>query len=188
MKVIFLDRDGVINKDPSGWTDHSYVTRWEDFLFLPGAKDAVKKLSKAGYEIIVISNQAGVNKGYFTMDDLKDVNERMLKELFLHGGKVRSVHYCPHRKDEGCGCRKPNTGLFKEATRDMDINFNSAFFIGDGSMDIEAGKRMGCKTILLLSGKSKLEDAKDWKVKPDFIKRDLSEAVEWVLKTGDKDV
>lgn len=182
MKVIFIDRDGVVNKDPGGWTEYNYVTRWEDFHFLPGAKEAIKKLTDAGYEIIIISNQAGINRGFFTVDDLKNINDNMLKEISSSGGRIRSVHYCPHKKEEGCNCRKPNIGLFNEATKGMDISFSDTFFIGDGSMDVEAGDRIGCKTVLLLSGKSKLEDVEKWRYKPDFIKKDLSEAVDWILK------
>ncbi len=181
MKVIFLDRDGVINKDPGGWTEHSYVTRWSDFHFLPGAKDAVRKLTEAGYEIIIVSNQAGIDRGYFSMDTLKEITDNMLREIFSHGGKINSVHYCPHKPEEECGCRKPATGLFKKAAEKIGINFKECFFIGDGSTDIAAGKKIGCRTILLLSGKSNLEDVKDWEHKPDFIKKDLLEAVNWIL-------
>ncbi|MDB4349441.1 HAD family hydrolase [Omnitrophica bacterium] len=181
MKIIFIDRDGVINKDPGGWTEHSYVTSWKDFHFLPGAKESLKKLTEAGYEIIIISNQAGVNRGYFTQNDLRDINENMLKEIYSSGGRVHSTYYCPHTKDEGCDCRKPKTGLFKKATEDLDVDFKGTFFIGDGSMDVEAGKRIGCRTILLLSGKSKLEDVEGWICKPDYIKKDLLEAVDWIL-------
>ncbi|MBL7068766.1 MAG: D-glycero-beta-D-manno-heptose 1,7-bisphosphate 7-phosphatase [Candidatus Omnitrophica bacterium] len=186
MKIIFLDRDGVINKDPAGWTEHSYVTRLEDFIFLPGSREAIKRLTEAGYEIVIISNQAGINRGFFTKDDLKKINDNMLKNIESSGGKIRSAHYCPHTKEERCACRKPNTGLFKEATKNLDIDFNGAFFIGDGSMDIEAGESLGCKTILVLSGKSGLLDVKEWKTKPDFIKKDLAEAVEWMLNKSAK--
>jgi len=182
-KVLFIDRDGVINKDPGGWTKHNYVTRWEEFIFLDSAEEALKKLTEAGYEIIVISNQAGVNRGLFSADDLKDINEKMLKRISSSGGRIRSVHYCLHAPEERCGCRKPNTGLFKEAAKGNAVDFKKTFFIGDGSMDIEAGKKVGCKTILLLCGKTNPEDVERWKHKPDFIKKDLLDAVNWILKT-----
>ncbi|MFH1752752.1 MAG: HAD family hydrolase [Candidatus Omnitrophota bacterium] len=182
MKVIFIDRDGVINKDPGGWTKHSYVTNWEDFHFLPGSKNALKRLTQAGYDIMIISNQAGVNKGYFTPGELNKINDNMLKSIASAGGKVHSVHYCPHRSDESCGCRKPDTGLFKKAVKDLDIDFKRTFFIGDGATDIEAGNKIGCKTIMVLSGKSKEEDVDKWRYKPDYIKKDLSDAVEWLLE------
>lgn len=181
MKVIFIDRDGVINKDPGGWTEHNYVTRWEEFRFIPGAKEALSRLTDAGYDIVVISNQAGINKGYFTMDDLNRINKNMLASISSAGGRIHSLHYCPHRQEENCGCRKPDTGLFREAARGLCVDFKNTFFIGDGSMDIEAGKKVGCKTILLLCGKSRKEDVKDWEYKPDYIKKDLLEAVNWII-------
>ncbi len=181
MKPIFLDRDGVINKDPGGWTKHSYVTNWQEFNFIPGSKEAIRDLTDSGYEIMILSNQAGINRGFFTKDDLNDINARMLKEINATGGRIRSTHYCPHKSDERCGCRKPQIGLFNQAAKDLKIDFAKTFFIGDGSTDIEAGKGIGCKTILLLSGKSKLEDVKKWAVKPDYIKKDLRDAVDWIL-------
>jgi histidinol-phosphate phosphatase family protein len=182
MKVIFIDRDGVINKDPGGWTKYGYVTSWDEFHFLPGSKNALKRLAHAGYEVIIISNQQGVNKGYFSPDDLNKVTQNMLKSIESAGGKIRSIHYCPHRKEEVCGCRKPDTGLFRKATEGMDIDFSQTFFIGDGRTDVEAGRNLGCKTIMVLSGKAKEEDVDKWKHKPDYIKKDLSEAVEWILE------
>lgn len=181
MKHIFLDRDGVINKDPGGWTEYSYVTNLKEFLFLPGSLDAIRGLTEAGYEIVIISNQAGINKGHYSMDNLNEITEFMLKEIKKSGGKIRSVHYCPHRTEENCACRKPRVGLFKKAASARDIDFEKTYFVGDGGMDVEAGKEVGCKTILVLSGKSKLEDVKRWKIKPDFIKKDLKEAVDWIL-------
>ncbi|MEE8359809.1 MAG: HAD family hydrolase [Candidatus Omnitrophota bacterium] len=187
MKVIFIDRDGVINKDPGGWTEYSYVIKWEDFHFLPGSKSALKRLTFAGYEIIIISNQQGVNKGCFTPDDLNKINQNMLKSIADAGGRIRSVHYCPHRKEEACGCRKPDTGLFEKAVKDFDVDFKETFFIGDGMTDIVAGKKLGCKTILVLSGKSKKTDIETWGAKPDYIKKDLSEAVGWILEEWRRD-
>lgn len=181
MKIIFIDRDGVINKDPGGWTKHNYVTRWKDFHFISGSKKAVRMLTDAGYEIMIISNQAGINRSFFTREQLKKINDNMLKEISGSGGKIRSVHYCPHAASEDCLCRKPKTGLFKKAAGDLDVDFKKTFFVGDGSMDVEAGKRAGCRTILVLSGKSKPEAVKGWDHKPDFIKKDLLEAVRWIL-------
>jgi len=181
MKFIFLDRDGVINKDPGGWTEKGYVTKWEDFYFLPGAIEAIKKLNQAGYEIIILSNQASVSRGYISMDELNVITDNMLKEITKNGGRIHSIFYCPHDKSEFCDCRKPKTGLFEIATKNIDIDFNQTYFIGDGVMDVEAGHEVGCRTILLLSGKTKLEAVDGWKHKPDFIKKDLAEAVDWLL-------
>jgi histidinol-phosphate phosphatase family protein len=182
-KAIFLDRDGVINKDP-GFGD--YIESWEEFEFMPGAIDAIKLLNKHGYEIFVISNQAGVAKGLFSQEALDEITRNMIREIDADGGKIRSISYCTHASDAGCDCRKPKTGLIKNATKGLDIDFKKTYFIGDSRLDVGAGKNMGCKTILLLTGKEDPDSVKNWKHKPDFIKKDLMEAVRWVLKEGRK--
>ena len=178
MKVIFLDRDGVINRDP-GFGD--YIKSWGEFEFLPGAIDAIKMLNENGYEIFVISNQAGVSKGLFSREALQELTENMLKEIEAQGGRIRDVRYCMHLPDEGCPCRKPKTGMIEDVTKGLDIDFERTYFIGDSRLDIGAGKNMKCRTILLLTGKEDIEDVKNWKVKPDFIKNGLMEAVRWLL-------
>ncbi len=178
MKLIFLDRDGVINKDP-GLGD--YVKSWEEFHFLPGAIEAIKRLNQAGYEIIIISNQGGIAKGLFSEEALKDITERMLEEIKRQGGRIRSIHYCIHKDEDGCDCRKPKTGLFKQAAEGLNIGFDKSYYIGDGRVDVEAGASVGCKTVLLQTGKTDIKDIKDWKIKPDYIKRDLKETVDWIL-------
>lgn len=183
MKAIFLDRDGVINRDP-GFGD--YIKSWEEFEFMPGAIDAIKLLNKHGYEIFVISNQAGVAKGLFSQKALDEITANMLKEIEAKGGKIRAISYCTHASDAGCDCRKPNTAQIKKATKGMDIDFRKTYFIGDSRLDVGAGKNAGCKTILLLTGKEDLEDSKAWRHKPDFIKNNLTEAVKWVLKDEQK--
>ena len=184
-KVIFLDRDGVINKDPGGWTEHNYVTGWEYFLFLPGSKEAIKKLTLAGYDVVVISNQAGVARGYYTAEKLAEINARMAEEIARSGGRIKSAYYCVHRPDENCGCRKPDTGLFKKAERELGVKARGNFFVGDTETDIEAGKKMGMKTVLVLSGKAKKEEAECWNIKPDYIFNGLNETVDFILSKGD---
>jgi D-glycero-D-manno-heptose 1,7-bisphosphate phosphatase len=175
MKIIFLDRDGVINRDPGFG---GYITSWKVFEFLPRSLEALKKLNQAGYEVFIISNQAGVAKGLYTLKDLDEINKNMLKEVEKAGGRIRSIHYCPHMDEDNCGCRKPKTGLFSLAAKDLGVNFADAFFVGDNRRDILAGKAIGCKTIFVLSGNTSLENLD---VKPDFIARDLFEAVEKIV-------
>ena len=114
-KVIFLDRDGVINWDPIG----DYIRRPEDFRFLPGVDEALKKLYDSGYEIVVISNQAGVGDGVFSEKDLNKVNDRFKEMAKEAGCPIEHIYYCMHGKEEGCGCRKPETGLFSMAEKDI---------------------------------------------------------------------
>ena len=179
MKLIFLDRDGVINEDPQ---KDLYVMKPEQLHFISGAIEAVKKLFDNGYNIHIISNQAGVSRGLFTAAALDKVTDSMVREIERAGGRLASVNYCPHKDEDGCDCRKPKTGLFRKAIGNKKIDFSKAYFIGDGKVDIEAGKAIGCKTILVLSGKSSRADVAGWSAKPDFIKNGLTEAVDFVLK------
>ena len=181
-KVIFLDRDGVINRDPEN-LKYQYVTKWKEFKFLPGAKRAIKKLTDAGYSIYIISNQAGISKRYFTMKALRTITRNMRKELAKRGGRIKDAFYCPHRIEDDCDCRKPKAGLFKKALRKGRIDFKDAFFIGDNIKDVQAGRAIGCRTLLVLSGKTKSRNSKGWAAKPDFVRRDLSDAVELVLRS-----
>jgi histidinol-phosphate phosphatase family protein len=183
MKAIFLDRDGVINKDP-GVGD--YIKSWDEFQFLPNVIEAIKLLTENKYEIFIISNQAGVAKGLYTKDDLEDINKKMLKEIGLKGGRINKIMYCPHLPDAGCSCRKPNIGMIKEATEGLNVDFKNSYFIGDSKLDIEAGKKAGCKTVLLLTGKEKFKEINAWQQRPDFIKQDLLEAVKWILEQDSK--
>jgi D-glycero-D-manno-heptose 1,7-bisphosphate phosphatase len=178
LRLIFLDRDGVINVDPGPGL---YVTRWGEFQFLPGAIDAIRKLTEEGYEIVIISNQAGVTKGLYTMEVLEEITRNMVREIEKLGGRIRSTHYCPHVDDDNCDCRKPRTGLLKTATQGLTVNFKDTFFIGDGITDIKAGKDIGAKTILVLSGKTSLKDRAQWDVEPDYIAQDLRDAVERIV-------
>jgi len=181
-RVIFLDRDGVINKDPEG-LKYPYVTKWKNFKFLPGVKRAIKKLTDAGYAIYIISNQAGISKGYFTMKDLKDVTEKMTQRIEASGGRIDAAFYCPHKNEDNCDCRKPKAGLFKKALKKHgSIDFKKTFFIGDNIRDVQAGRAIGCRTMLVLSGKITSRNTKGWQVKPDFIKRNLLDAVEFILR------
>jgi len=182
MKVIFIDRDGVINRDPGGWTPHSYVTRWEDFHFLSGSVEALKKLNAAGYKVVVISNQAGVGRGLYTKKKLDEISAKMSGEIEISGARLKKIYYCLHHPDDNCVCRKPKTGLFLQAEKELDVKARGCFYIGDSKGDVEAGSAMGMRTALVLSGKTSLEDARDWDIKPDYIFDNLLEAAEFVIK------
>ncbi|MDD5438896.1 MAG: HAD family hydrolase [Candidatus Omnitrophica bacterium] len=181
-KIIFLDRDGVINRDPGEFVPCSYVTSWKEFFFLPGSIESIQRLDQAGYGIIVISNQAGVSKGCYTEEQLNEINENMLSTLKQHGASILKAYYCIHQSKDNCGCRKPKTGLFERAEQELGIRSRGAFFIGDGKMDVEAGHAFGLKTILLLSGKTSKDDVQAWRIKPDLIRNDLQGAVDYVLR------
>jgi D-glycero-D-manno-heptose 1,7-bisphosphate phosphatase len=182
LDTIFIDRDGVINKDPAGWTEYSYVTEWKEFKFLPGVFQALKLLNKNGIKVIVISNQAGINKGYFTREDLDNVTSRMLDEINKNGGKIEEIYYCIHKKEDNCHCRKPKPGMLVSAIRKYNVDSRRTFFIGDSEVDVLAGKSLGIKTVFVRSGKTTVDEMRKWPVKPDYIFADLLETVQWVLQ------
>ena len=103
-KIIFLDRDGVINVEPG---KDLYVMNWKQFKFLPGSIDAIKKLNRAGYKLFIISNQGGVSKGLFSQKDLDDITKKMLSEIEKAGGRIDGIFYCTHKKEDDFNCRKP---------------------------------------------------------------------------------
>ena len=181
-KIIFIDRDGVINKDPGGWTKHSYVEKEEEFIFVPGSIDALKKLKANNYGMIIISNQGGISKGYYTKEALKQVTNLMKSELKKEGVEFKKIYYCIHQDSDNCDCKKPKTGMFKQAEKELGIKAKGRYFIGDGKMDVEAGNEMGLKAVLVLSGKTNVENIKDWEIKPDYIFDNLKEAVDFIIE------
>jgi len=178
MKVLFLDRDGVINRFPG---NGKYVTKIKEFQYVPGALDALRILTNEGYSIFVISNQAGVAKGVYSSKKLEHINRKMLRDVRAMGGRIKRTFYCMHFSHAGCECRKPRIGSIRKALEIMNQTIRSAqkaFFVGDTESDILAGHNAGCATIFVLSGREDLRHMKGWKIKPDFIARDLLEATD----------
>ncbi len=147
MTTIFLDRDGVINENRS-----DYVKSWQEFRFLTGSREAIAKLTRAGYRIIVCTNQAAVARGYIASDTVDDIHRRMIASIAEVGGMIEHVYYCPHGKDEQCACRKPRPGLLLRARDELGVDLNDALFIGDSMTDVRAGIAAGVRPILVLSG------------------------------------
>ena len=179
MKVVFLDRDGVINKYPG---DKAYVTSLKKFCFLPGAKKAIAKLTRAGFKIFIASNQAGVGRGIYAKRTLEAITAKMLLEIGKEGGKITKVYYCTHRKDEGCLCRKPKPGLLKKASKEFGFSLKNSYFIGDTIRDVITAKRAGCKSILVFSGKEKLKARNSWEAAPDFMFKNLKSAADFLTQ------
>ena len=177
-RAIFLDRDGVINKKaPEG----DYVKNWDEFQFLPGVKEAIRKLNEKGFLVIVVSNQRGIAKGVMTEDDLKEIHNRMKEELRKEGAVIDGIYYCPHDIEDHCGCRKPEPGMLLKAAREHDIDLGRSWMIGDSESDIKAGRRAGCKTILI--GSSPLNDTSEG-IEPDLMAKSLAEAVDKLPRKG----
>jgi D-glycero-D-manno-heptose 1,7-bisphosphate phosphatase len=144
--TVFLDRDGVLNRRPPV---AGYVRRPEDVEWLPGALDAVRRLTEAGVRLIVISNQAGVARGAMTDGDLAAVEDSMREDITAAGGRIDCFIYCPHGWDEGCECRKPRPGMLYQAQRQFDLDLTRTPFIGDDERDGQAADAAGCPFMLV---------------------------------------
>jgi D-glycero-D-manno-heptose 1,7-bisphosphate phosphatase len=146
-RAVFLDRDGTINEHREG-----YVTSWAQFRFLPNSLEALGKLDKTDYRIIIITNQSAVARGLMSQEDLESIHQRMLAQVEEAGGRIDAIFVCAHHPSDGCGCRKPKTGLVMLAKEAYDLDLGGSWFVGDNTKDIETGRNAGCKTILLKTG------------------------------------
>ena len=173
MKTVFLDRDGTIN------VDKGYVHKVEDFVFLPGAIEGLKILSKK-YRLIIVTNQSGIGRGLYTLEDMKIVNDYMLKELSKNNIAIERIYYCPHSPEENCNCRKPNIGMLNMAKDELGIKLKKSYLIGDSTSDIKAGYDAGCTTILVRTGKAGMDGRCN--VNPDFIVNNLIEAAKKIIE------
>ncbi len=178
-RIVFLDRDGVINAFPGKGL---YVTKREDLQILPGAVRGISLLKKSGYDIFVITNQGCVSRNLITAAQLDSLHDAMMRELDSVGAKIDGIFYCPHQTSDACECKKPKTALFKKAVNGRDIDFTQTFFVGDSEEDMEAGRALGCRTILVLSGRTKENDVDRLIPRPDVIKTDLLEAAQWIVE------
>lgn len=140
---MFLDRDGTINKDKG------YIYRIKDFEFIEGSIDAIASFNKNKFKVIVITNQSGIRRGYFTEEDVKKLHNFINSELHKNNAMVDKFYFCPHRPDEECNCRKPKISLFKRAIKDFDIDIENSYIIGDKISDIQPAEKLGCMAFLL---------------------------------------
>lgn len=143
-KAVFLDRDGLINRQAA---PHHYISDPKELVLLPGVPEAVKRLNDAGYLTIVVTNQRGVARGMLTMEQVETVHYYLQSELAKYGARIDAIYICPHADGE-CTCRKPDIGLFLMAERDFDIDKSRSWMVGDSDTDVEAGKRYGVRSIL----------------------------------------
>jgi D-glycero-D-manno-heptose 1,7-bisphosphate phosphatase len=163
--AIILDRDGVLNeKAPRA----NYIRNWGEFKWLPGAKESLCLLNNAGFKVIIVSNQAGINRKAMSEDDLFDIHRKMVKEAEQAGGRIDAIYYCPHDWEEGCECRKPKPGMLFQAQHDFNLDLSRTLFIGDDERDGQAAEAAGClsalvsheKTLLNIVAELSLEQSK----------------------------
>jgi D-glycero-D-manno-heptose 1,7-bisphosphate phosphatase len=151
-KAVFIDRDGVINQKPR---EGEYVTSWDDFHILPEVAEAITLLKKAGYAVVVVTNQRCVAKGLLAASELEEMHERMRESLSHLGAMLDGIYYCPHDYESLCNCRKPAPGMLLEAAQAHDLDLPSSWMVGDSEIDIQAGKNAGCKTARVLGAGEK---------------------------------
>lgn len=147
-KIAFLDRDGVINVNIG---KNRYVSDWNEFVFLPGVFEGIKKLNDADYKVIIVTNQSGIAQKLMTVKQLERIHENMVKCVSLTGGHIDQVYYCPHARDAGCNCRKPAVGMFLSAEKIYQIDKRKSFMIGDSMSDMQAAENYGIQGILISS-------------------------------------
>jgi D-glycero-D-manno-heptose 1,7-bisphosphate phosphatase len=148
VKLIVLDRDGVINHD-----SEQFIKAPDEWRPIPGSLEAIARLNHAGYRVVVATNQSGVGRGLFDMGTLNAIHEKMHRSLAQVGGRVDAVFFCPHTADSSCDCRKPRAGLLREAGRRFNVDMAGVPAIGDGLRDLQAAEAVGAQPMLVLTGK-----------------------------------
>ncbi|MAE43366.1 D,D-heptose 1,7-bisphosphate phosphatase [Candidatus Woesearchaeota archaeon] len=174
-KAIFIDRDGTLNYDPG------YVHKVEDFKFLPGVVEGLKKLSKE-FIFIIITNQSGIGRGIHTENDMHKFNEKLLNELKKEDIEIKKIYHCPHTPEEVCNCRKPSTKYIQHAAKEFNIDVKESWVIGDHPHDVEMGIKAGSKAIYLLTGHGEkhLNDLEKNNIKLNFIAENFLQAAEFI--------
>jgi D-glycero-D-manno-heptose 1,7-bisphosphate phosphatase len=182
--AVFFDRDGTLIEDVG------YLRTPDELRLLPGAAASLRRLNDRQILTCVVSNQSGIARELFTEDDLAGIHQRMEKDLAAAGAHLDRIYYCPHHPTEGrppynieCTCRKPRTGMLERAARECAIDLARSFIVGDKALDIEAGKRAGMKSILVLTGfgRSSVEECRRTGIDPDFTVPTVVEAVEYIM-------
>jgi D-glycero-D-manno-heptose 1,7-bisphosphate phosphatase len=192
-KAVFLDRDGTINEiiyyQELGIVDSPFTM--EQFKLLPGVGEAIRILNQSEFKVILVSNQPGIAKGHFSMDTFEKIREKMRTELTEQGAFLDGEYYCLHHPEakieeykKNCECRKPKPGLLLKAANDLNIDLANSWMVGDSLTDIEAGKRVGCKTILIGRMKCELCRLMGDRNTPDYIVQDLYSMIDVIKKEG----
>ena len=148
MKLIILDRDGVINEDSD-----DYIKSTEEFIPINGSLEAIARLNQSGYSIAIATNQSGISRGFYTIDTLNSMHEKLRRLLAPFGGHIDAIFYCPHGPDDNCNCRKPKTGMFDEIKQRFSLDLYDVFAVGDSLRDLQAAQAAGANPVLVKTGK-----------------------------------
>jgi D-glycero-D-manno-heptose 1,7-bisphosphate phosphatase len=171
-RAIFLDREGVINKDTG------FVYKIEDFKFLPNVFDSLRKFQAIGFKLFIVTNQSGIARGHYSIEDFNKLNKHMMEVFEKEDIKIEKVYFCPHHPKDNCECRKPSTFFIKQAENNYNLDLNSSWVIGDKLSDIEMGERGGCKTLLIDSRHVSSSSVKKFK--------DLKDCYEAIINSEEK--
>ena len=153
MPLIILDRDGVINYDSA-----DYIKSADEWIPIPGSIEAISRLSQNGYRIIIVSNQSGISRKKFTIDDLNGIHQKMIMHLGQFGGSIEAIVFCPHGSRQGCDCRKPKPGMLFDIANRLRISLKDIYFVGDSQRDLDAAQAAGAKPVLVRTGNGALLD------------------------------
>ncbi len=176
MKLVILDRDGVINYDSD-----QFIKNPDEWKPIPGSLEAIARLTQADFRVVVATNQSGVGRGLFDMPTLNAIHDKMHKSVAHAGGRIDAVFFCPHAADSNCNCRKPKSGMIEEIAERYKVSLHGVPAIGDSLRDLEATARLGCQPILVLTGKGTKTQAKGGLPEGTLIYRDLAEAVDTLV-------
>ena len=175
---VFLDRDGTLI------VEKNYLSDPDQVELIEGAAGAIRRLRESGYGVVVLTNQSGLGRGYFTAERVEAVHARLRELLAREGAQLDGIYLCPHTPDDACECRKPALGLVERAAREHEVDRQRSFIIGDKRCDIECGKHAGIVSILVRTGYGRETESEIGAI-ADHVASNLPEAVEWILGSGD---
>ncbi len=176
MKLVILDRDGVINQDSD-----QFIKNPDEWKPIPGSLEAIARLNHSGYRVVVASNQSGIGRGLFDMAALNAINDKMYRALGLFGGRIDALFYCPHAAEADCDCRKPKPGMFLDIAQRFNVSLSGVPSVGDSLRDLQAAATAGAQPILVLTGKGKKTKAAGGLPEGTQSFADLAEAVRRIV-------
>jgi D-glycero-D-manno-heptose 1,7-bisphosphate phosphatase len=176
MKLVILDRDGVINFDSA-----QFIKSPDEWKPIPGSLEAIARLNQAGFRVVLATNQSGVGRGLFDMATLNAIHDKMHKALGQYGGRIDALFYCPHAADSNCGCRKPKAGMFQEIAKRFNESLAGVPSVGDSLRDLQASAAVGAQPMLVLTGKGEQTRANGGLPENTLIFVDLGEAVTHII-------
>ena len=178
--AVFIDRDGTVSEEVG------YMYTEALYKVFPWTGEAIHRINLKGMKVILATNQSGIERGYFTESTMNRVHNRLREELTKSQAMLDSIYFCPHHPETGCECRKPKPGMLFQAQKELGLDLTRSYMVGDRYLDVRTGKAAGAKAVLVLTGDGvkEYEQHKNAEVQPDFVAKDLEEAVDFILREG----